>query len=372
MPLSFNEDLFGGTPDPPVIHQASAVCTDQHCIALAVNAEVTLYGRHYADSVSIPRAVRHFWDRYRNAWTSSSHRLACNSAPPPTECECWNCEHAARLENGDYCDCEECVPYEPDASEANGIESYSYKPHPNFFGAGPTYLGVELELEYDYSGYGSGFQDAVDSAIDAVGSRAYLKEDGSIDYGFELVTHPHDLDAHQKGMDWQKVMRTLSQSGMKAASTCGMHVHVSRAGFSTPRHAYLWQQLIYRNQATVTKVARRNSTEWAAWPTAYQRRTEIPIVAKHLRDPYAARQLISPDRYRAINIYPDSTFEMRVFASTTNHEELLAGVELVAASVEYTRGLRSNDVLKRHALTSRAFTDYVKGHESYSNLAHAV
>lgn len=360
------------TEDPPEIHEAETYCTDPaHQVDLLAEP-------YYRDAPgALPAGVNHYW-RNGTGWVwnrpiavegqryPSYENITCTFVPPPGECGCWSCEHEARLENGG-CDCDEC---RPEVYGIEGIQNYSFKPRARFYGDGPTYLGVELEVE---SG-DDGLVNAVDDILPLVGKRAYLKEDGSLDYGFELVTHPHDLAAHHHGIGWSEIMTTLSRNGMVAGDSCGLHVHVSRAAFDCPSHAFRWQSLIYRNQATVTKVARRTSTQWAAWPSADTRKWEVPIVAKRLHTPWdmRSRDNFYAERYRAINVLNDATFEMRVFASTTNVDELFSAVELVASSVEYTRGMRSHDVLAKHALTMPAYGEFIRSDESYARLAHAI
>lgn len=68
-------------------------------------------------------------------------------------------------------------------------QSYSYKPAPRFFGDGPVYLGVELEVEApSYEAKQAGL-----AAEDRPGW-CYAKRDGSLSStGWEMVTHPISL-----------------------------------------------------------------------------------------------------------------------------------------------------------------------------------
>ena len=115
------------------------------------------------------------------------------------------------------------------------IHSYNYKPDPIFYGDGPRYFGVELEID-------CGGEDS-DSAgrLLFIGNREqeliYCKHDGSLDDGFEIVTHPMSLDWHLHQMPWEAILNKAVQMGYLShrANTCGLHVHVSRDAFGFTR-----------------------------------------------------------------------------------------------------------------------------------------
>ncbi len=110
------------------------------------------------------------------------------------------------------------------------IQDYCYKPEPIFYGEGPRYFGVELEI--DGGGEDSYHAQELMEIANARRPHAYCKHDGSLEDGFEIVTHPMTLDYHMNDMPWKAVMekaRELSYWSHQAG-TCGLHVQVSRAG----------------------------------------------------------------------------------------------------------------------------------------------
>lgn len=78
------------------------------------------------------------------------------------------------------------------ATRNRAIHDYYYKPDPIFYGSGPRYFGVELEID------GAGEDDASAQTLLRIANRReellYCKHDGSLEEGFELVTHPMTLD----------------------------------------------------------------------------------------------------------------------------------------------------------------------------------
>ncbi len=150
----------------------------------------------------------------------------------------------------DHCaDCGQLVPLEdlrylPDEDEGDngycescynrllqeqGVRSYCYKPEPIFYGSGNRYLGVELEID------GAGESDSNARIIRGVGNQAhehiYVKHDGSLDDGLEIVSHPMTLAYHMSEMPWKEIVNKARQLGYTShqAGTCGLHVHVNRS-----------------------------------------------------------------------------------------------------------------------------------------------
>jgi hypothetical protein len=261
----------------------------------------------------------------------------------------WSCAGCGDLiDSGDCCD---------GCGGAPGlIEDYSYKPVPRFHGDGPGYLGLELEISVDQAN----LRDCAELALHRLGDLVYLKEDSSIaaGSGFELVTHPMSYRWAIERFAWD-VLPALRQAGCDAYGN-GLHVHISRAAFVTPSHTYRWMKFLYRNEVDVIRVARRVSTEWAAF-SDYDRRS-----VKH----YAKGDKGS--RYRAINTQNDDTFELRVFASSLHPQEVQAALALTAATVEYTRALTVADIHHRHGWTWSAFVEWLNGRPQYEPLVREL
>jgi hypothetical protein len=262
---------------------------------------------------------------------------------------CAGSDCSVLLGEGDYCS-ESC---EPDDSAY--IQYYSYKPTPVFHGDGPLYLGFELEINtprYDLDRCAA----VASNALDSLG---YLKEDSSISYGFEMVTHPMSHEYARTKFPWH-MLHELAERGCDGHDT-GLHVHVSREGFSSPAHVYRWLKFLYRNSEHVTVVARRDSDEWAAWH--YMDRERAKDYAKGSR---------SAGRYSAVNVTNRTTFEVRVFASSLEPQEVQAALDLVAGSVEYTRDLTVVDINARGGWTWSAFTAWAAGRPEYAALTREL
>jgi len=244
-----------------------------------------------------------------------------------------------------YDDCESCNP----PSEL--IHYHDYRPDPIFHGDGPMFLGMELEVE------AARYTRAEDAEFlqAEMGDLVYLKEDGSIDYGFEIVTHPMSYSWAMEHFPWE-VLAALKRRGCSVNRRVGIHVHVSRAAFSGVPHMYRWMKFVYRNAPQVRRLARRNSTEWASFDPYY--RAQVKDYVKGGRG----------DRYQAINPNNADTLEVRVFASSLKANEVRAALAFVAATVEYTRDLDSQKIIKARGWAWDAFVEWLRVHDEYAPL----
>jgi hypothetical protein len=268
------------------------------------------------------------------------------------ECQQWN-RDGRDCANGccdpDNCSCDDCCDY--DLDDDTLIHQYDYKPPPEFHGTGPLFLGPEIEIETPPWSR-EGCADIARSHLDDLG---YLKEDGSILSGFEIVTHPMSYEWAITHFPWQMLTR-LRDCGCVATENTGIHVHLSRTGFTSPCHTYRWMKFIYRNQHQVQTVARRCSPGWAAFTD--DDRKAVKDYAKGARG----------HRYRAINTTNPDTFELRIFASSLDPDEVKAALGFAAASVEYTRDLTVDMIANAGGWTWPAFVAWLDQRPAYTPL----
>ena len=115
-----------------------------------------------------------------------------------TTCERCGCivheDYANYISDYPYCD--GCY----DKEKGQPIHDYSYKPEPIFYGNGERFFGVELEIDD-----GGNRKDNAQILLDIANSgdeKIYIKCDGSLDDGMEIVTHPMTLADHKNDMPW--------------------------------------------------------------------------------------------------------------------------------------------------------------------------
>ena len=142
---------------------------------------------------------------------------------------CSNCDAVIHLDNvynlEGYDYCREC--YNEECSKCHSIHDYGYKPELIFYGDSDRYFGVELEI--DGAGKDDDYADELLEIANISDEHIYIKSDGSLDDGMEIVSHPMTLDFH-KDFCWEDIMRKAISLGYRShqTSTCGLHIHVNR------------------------------------------------------------------------------------------------------------------------------------------------
>lgn len=251
------------------------------------------------------------------------------------------------------------------------INSYSYKPEPRFFQGpgdyvtdpeqtnGRVFMGMELEITIRDARVGA---QLVTEAVDD--NLIYCKEDGSVS-GFEMVTHPMTLEAARQILPFD-TLRTLRNEYSASGYQNGIHIHVNRTAFKSNSHAYRWAKFLYWNEEHALCIARRSGSHWASWATGdtLGHKNMMTVIKQGGRNSYR-------ERYSAINVNNQHTFEVRIFRGTLNERKIMACLELIEGSVEYTRTLTASDVLTKDALKWDAFLAWaINQGDKYANLIY--
>jgi hypothetical protein len=149
--------------------------------------------------------------------------------------------------------------------------------------------------------------------------------------------------------------------------TCGLHVHISRAGFSGGAHQHRFLQLVYSNPEFYSTLAGREASHWAKFDDVVQAKREYDEYGsttgykqwRSYKHKLARHNDNCSDRYSAVNTLNRHTLEMRIFRGSINGKVVKAALDLAHASVEYTRELRVPDVWAS-ALMAENFMEYIK------------
>jgi hypothetical protein len=287
--------------------------------------------------------------------------------------------------------CEDCDEYNADGCDRCSdnmsddgvrlIHDYSYRPDAIFHSTDKDerlFFGIEIEVEARDS-----LRDSAEYAhqLESM-DLAYLKHDGSLNNGFEIVTHPmsHDFFKNEAGDFFAVIEGLRTQQGIRVKSwdtrTCGLHIHISRTGFNGGAHMHRFLNLVYSNPDFYSTLAGRTSDQWAKFSDIYRRDYVRNDDGTIMRDEWdcgivkTVRQFKhklgnnhNSDRYSAVNTNNAATLEMRIFRGSVNGDTIKSQLDLAHASVEYTRNLTVQDVTQG-ALTSDNFMWYIFEHES--------
>jgi hypothetical protein len=202
-----------------------------------------------------------------------------------------------------------------------------------------------------------------------------MKDDGSLNYGFEIVSHPHTLKEFDK-FNWSVLKQLKKTCRSWDTDTCGLHVHVSRSGFgelfsreqfdsrtayysavalSRQAHELRFMKLIYDNERQVKRISGRSSS-YASFEDKGQLVQKIKWGTQN------------NGRYSAVNTENDSTIEVRVFRGSLRKERVMSAIEFVHSAVEYTRDLKING--KDKNLSWLKFAGFISENtDKYPNLA---
>ena len=219
--------------------------------------------------------------------------------------------------------CQRCY-----SSARKCIQNYYYKPHPIFYGEGKRFFGVELEID------GAGERDnAAEHLMDIANGNhlehLYCKHDGSLEDGFELVTHPMTLQYHMDEMPWAGVLSEAVQMGYLShrACTCGLHVHVNRSAFGSTEKEQ--EDVIARilffvenHWNEMLRFSRRSQSQMEQWAARYGRKDDPKEVLKHAKGS-------SMGRYTCVNLTNFDTIEFRLFRGTLKLNTFLATLQMV-------------------------------------------
>lgn len=245
----------------------------------------------------------------------NAHYYRCESCGQivPESIVCWH---------GDLPYCERCFDEFEDE-----IEEYGYKPTPIFYGNGKRYFGVELEV--DEGGKDNDNAAALKSIANVHEENIYIKSDGSLKDGFEIVSHPMTLEYHTEEMNWKEILREAVSMGYRShqTSTCGLHVHVNRNAFGdnqTEQEDVISRILFFveKHWNELFTFSRRSSYNMSRWSARFGfEKTGKQILEK-------AKSGCN-GRYVAVNLNNYHTIEFRLFRGTLKYNTFIATLQMV-------------------------------------------
>ena len=291
----------------------------------------------------------------RNDYGDNSTHL-CETCRDNNWFECDGCGELHNIDYRNYYnDCFYCDDCYDNASTPQYIHDYYYKPEPIFHGKSEDgrFFGVELEIA------GSGEDDCYAEEFleilnrSQVEEHAYIKHDGSLDEGMEIVSHPMTLEYHKNSVNWGEFMERAVKRGYRSHQTscCGLHVHVSREAFGHTRQQvdYNVAKVLYFIELhwnEIFKFTRRtesNIVRWAA-PYGYEKKAD-DILKKAKSD---------CNRYHSINLQNCHTVEFRMFRGTLKYNTFIATLQLVNKVIDVAISY------SEESLSKLSWSDFVK------------
>ena len=216
------------------------------------------------------------------------------------------------------------------------------------------FIGFEIEFEIDDPSEprSSIARDVKKNFSDII---AECKNDGSLSYGFECVSHPIHLA--RINTVWFKnrmsaLFATLKAHKCTMASTCGLHFHISNAGlgnlentqanlfYVTNGYQELFKELSGRYELPVINNSRysdddddedeecvRDLFSYCEFQTNVYRRGVDPVQF------YKDKLSTLGSHYNAVNISPKNTTEIRFFGGTLDIDRFMMDINIIIALI---------------------------------------
>jgi hypothetical protein len=279
--------------------------------------------------------LAHYDDAVGDDYTSYCQRCFENYYTRCEDCSSIiNNNEANYLNDYPYCDScyrERSDEYDDD-EDGIFIHNYSYKPCPIFYGTADRFFGVELEI--DKGGHDSGKADLILGVVNRDAEYIYIKSDGSLINGLEIVTHPMTLDYHMNTMRWDILLLAVQKLEYRShdTTTCGLHIHVNRTAFgksNEEQEAGISRVLYFieNHWKRMLTFSRRTESQMNQWAARYGYQRNPKEVMKNAK----SRNL---GRYTCVNITNYETIEFRMFRGTLKLNSFIAALQLVDAICE--------------------------------------
>ena len=219
--------------------------------------------------------------------------------------------------NGDILEC---------ADYSDIIKSYHSTAKNKFVGVGDYFLGVELEMEMnDYGKKNLVYKEL--HRLLHTNKNFVLERDGSLNYGFELITQPH---TYEKLLKTLKVVEEIPNVSAKS-SRCGMHVHISKKAFKEELEQGTLILICMHLQNYFKKFSERKSYDFC----------RLYLRGATFSDIDSWNKVFSnrSERRMFVNLTNNNTVEFRIFQGSTDYKNIVANVQMVIILQKLVRNI---------------------------------
>lgn len=190
------------------------------------------------------------------------------------------------------------------------------------------YMGYELEIDGDFDCNRTELAERINDEFDTF---FHCEYDGSLDYGFEIISQPASIGYHLDSMPRYKDMfADIIKSGFTShnARTCGLHIHLDRRYFEDKEDSAI-AKLLYifeKHWTNLVRFSRRRESQME-WCSRYgDKPTNIVKTSKTSRNYYG--------RYYAVNLCNSHTVEIRLWRGSLNPTTFEATLKFTARLAE--------------------------------------
>lgn len=249
---------------------------------------------------------------------------------------CDSCTDDYRLENG-------LVYYK----DSGYIQEYHPDIELHFYGNGPKYLGCEYEVQ------GGGCNSNIAENIFGDYREFYCSRDGSLNEGFEAITHPCSPSHMLSNIDWETIVDELDKNGYDDTEGAGFHIHISREHFKSQSHIGKLIRFFSDNYQELVNFGNRTwdtANKWAE-PTDYDEDDKFIDIYSNAKG----------ERYSAVNVWPSETVEIRLFGCTYRPEVIRSYIQFVDIITDLANGFYRDMTFEnvRKEATERGYNELI-------------
>lgn len=274
---------------------------------------------------------------------------------------CADCGEVVAQDDAHY---DEYESYCDNCWDGEAVMSWNHTPMWNFWELPEQalqqfvpYFGLEVETSHKDSArmivdwyqkecqMHSSFQDLV-----------FVKDDSSVQRGYEIVTHPMTFEWANANFPWQAFDRLIQTGAYDTHPSCGGHVHINKDSF-TNAHMWKFLQFHWRMSDFAKLMGGRNSDQWGSFGKGFQdQRRRSKAIAMMKNDTYS-------QRYSALNLIPTHTVELRYPAGGSSATLVRKNLQLAHSIWTFTKELDSKLVAKGILDDSGYFLWWLRSHE---------
>ena len=241
--------------------------------------------------------------------------------------------------------------------ELNFIRGEHWETHPekNF------YIGFELEVEFPNLDEDEmhDLADYIECAYDEI---LCCKWDGSLNNGFEFISHPIHVELYENGhMEtvFNRLAIEISKCGGVVGSSTGLHFHVSRRSFSRNGFSRRLLCLMTNFREELMKNSGRYDYKLEV-NDSRSRFNYCQFPELTISNINTSELIITRGHRTALNCANDDTIEFRFFAATLDVKEFLKRVSIVFNLV------RTGNKESAHNISIKDIIPWYEGKEKFS------
>lgn len=225
----------------------------------------------------------------------------------------------------------------------------------------PDFLTIGLEIEFERLPKFGKAEDAVYELANEINAmNCYVKHDGSLLNGYELVSHPRTATSWMESMkDFNDLFHHMRKMGLRSytGGRCGLHVHLGLQCFDSDLHVLRFTNFIHCNPSFMMKVSGRTDTSWVQRYCKFENPREMSFyfafggidinvknaILRKKRPQIMKGQMVGVNgraqlgqHHSAVSFTP-STLELRVFRGTLNTSKIYAIIEFAIMLLSFTQ-----------------------------------